>query len=237
VSVVWHDLECGNYTEDLPLWRDLARTRGGPVLDVGAGTGRTALDLARAGYAVTALDLDAELLEGLRARAGALAVDTVVGDARAFSLPQRFGLCIVPMQTIQLLGGAEGRMSFLRCAREHLREDGLIAIAIADELDLFEVTEGAPAPLPDVVEADGIVYCSRPTAVRTDGDGFALERRRETVAADGTLEAELDLIHLDRLDADTLDGEAVAVGLRPAGRSVIAPTSDYVGSLVVMLGG
>jgi SAM-dependent methyltransferase len=237
VSVVWHDLECGSYAEDLPLWRDLAGRVSGPVLDVGAGTGRTALDLARAGHAVTALDLDTELLAGLRARAGALGVTTVVADARAFSLPQQFGLCIVPMQTIQLLGGAAGRMSFLRCAREHVREDGLIAIAIAGELDLFEVIEGGPAPLPDVVEADGIVYCSRPTAVRADGDGFVLERRRETVAADGTLEAELDLIHLDRLDADTLEGEAAAVGLRPAGRTVIAPTSDYVGSLVVMLGG
>ena len=237
MSLVWHDLECGSYAEDLPLWRALARRQGGPVLDVGAGTGRTALDLARAGHAVTALDLDAELLEGLRARAGALEVDTVVSDARDFSLPERFGLCIMPMQTIQLLGGAAGRTSFLRCAREHLRGDGLVAIAIADELDLFEVTEGAPAPLPDVVETDGIVYCSRPTAVRVDGDGFVLERRRETVGADGALAVELDVIHLDWLDADRLESEAMAAGLRAAGRAVIAPTADYVGSLVVMLSG
>ena len=41
----------------------------GPVLDVGAGAGRVALDLARAGHDVTALDLDAELLAELaRAR-------------------------------------------------------------------------------------------------------------------------------------------------------------------------
>ena len=40
MSVIWHDLECGAYAEDLPLWRALAAEHGDPVLDVGAGTGR-----------------------------------------------------------------------------------------------------------------------------------------------------------------------------------------------------
>ena len=56
---VWHDVECGGYAADLPLWRELAAREAGPVLDVGAGTGRVALDLARAGHDVTALDRDA----------------------------------------------------------------------------------------------------------------------------------------------------------------------------------
>ena len=37
--VVWHDLECGGYDADLPLWRELAADADGPVLDLGAGTG------------------------------------------------------------------------------------------------------------------------------------------------------------------------------------------------------
>ena len=63
--VVWHDVECGGYDADLALWRELAREAGGPVLDVGAGTGRVALRLAGAGLDVTALDLDGELLDVL----------------------------------------------------------------------------------------------------------------------------------------------------------------------------
>jgi SAM-dependent methyltransferase len=235
-KAIWHDLECGSYTADLMFWRALAQRIGGPVLDVGAGTGRTALELAREGHEVVAIDRDDELLGQLRERATGLEVTTIVADARAFWLGFSFPLIIVPMQTIQLLGGAEGRAAFLECAVYHLQTPGVLAIAIADDLELFDVSDGTvPGPLPDVVEYDGVVYSSRPVAVRTDGDGFELERRRETVAADGRLTTEQDLIHLDHVDPDALEGEAEAAGLRAASRMEIAATEDYVGSTVVML--
>jgi len=101
--VVWHDVECGRYSADLALWAELAGRERGPVLDVGAGTGRVALPLARAGHDVTALDREPELLEALATRAQGLPIATVVADAGDFALDRRFGLVIVPMQTIQLL--------------------------------------------------------------------------------------------------------------------------------------
>ncbi len=116
-SYIWHDLECGAYAEDLGLWRALVDAHGEPVLDVGAGTGRIALDLARRGARVTALDRDPELLAELRRRGEGLPLDTVEADAREFALGRRFPLCIVPMQTIQLLDGPAGRAAFLTCAR------------------------------------------------------------------------------------------------------------------------
>ena len=124
--VVWHDLECGGYTADLPLWRELAAEADGSVLDLGAGTGRVALDLARRGTDVLALDRDADLLAALRARARAedLDVATLCADARAFDADRRFALCVVPMQTIQLLGGPEERARCLECVRAHLVTGG-----------------------------------------------------------------------------------------------------------------
>jgi SAM-dependent methyltransferase len=245
-TVVWHDVECGSYVEDLPLWRSLAAEYGDPVLDVGAGTGRVTLDLAKAGYRVTALDRDPSLIAALKERLGRNSriervssrapVTTVVADAREFDLGEaRFPLVIVPMQTIQLLGGVEGRVQFLHCARRHLTPGGALAVAIAEVLDLYEVVDGMPMPLPDVREEDGVVYSSQPTAVRADHDGFVLERRRETVGLSGELTVEDNVIRLDRLTVRGLEREGEAVGFTPGGREHVPATDDYSGSEVVIL--
>lgn len=235
MNAVWHDLECGGYDEDLEVWRDLAGSAGDRVLDIGAGTGRTAIDLARAGFSVTAVDNDEELLAVLRERAAGLPVTAVVADARTLALGRRFPLGIVPMQTVQLLGGAAGRRPFLERAREHLTPGGRLAIALAEELEPFEVTVPALGPLPDIREIDGVVYSSRPTAVRAAGDGYVLERRRDTVWPDGRMVSGQSAITLDRLDAVTLEREAGAAGLAPAERIEIPPTDEYVGTTVVVL--
>jgi SAM-dependent methyltransferase len=235
MSIIWHDLECGGYAQDLELWRALADECGGTVLDVGAGTGRVTLDLARRGHPVTALDRDRVLLAELERRARGMDVETVVADARDFDLGRRFALCLVPMQTIQLLPGSAARAGFLRCARAHLEPDALLAIAISETLDCFEVLDGMPGPLPDMREIDGVVYASHPTAVRADGERFVLERRRETISANGERAVEHDAVHLDRLTADELEREASVMGLASAGVATIPASEDYVGSVVVML--
>jgi SAM-dependent methyltransferase len=235
MSVIWHDVECGGYAQDLSLWRSLAAQRGDPVLDVGAGTGRIALDLARQGHEVVALDHDPVLVAELARRAGDLSVTAITADARDFDLGRQFALCIVPMQTIQLLGGSAGRRAFLGCAKRHLQPGGLLAVAIAPELELFEVVDGGLTPLPDIREVDGVVYSSLPTAVRADPDGFLLERRRERISASGSRSVQQDVIRLDRLSGHELESEARAAGLEPAGRAEVAATDDYVGSEVVLV--
>jgi SAM-dependent methyltransferase len=233
-DVLWHDLECGGYDLDLPLWHELADREGSPILDVGAGTGRVALDLARRGHEVVALDRDPALLDALTDRGAGLAVSAVAADARAFDLGRRFPLVIVPMQTLQLLGGREGRARFLACARAHLATGGLLAAALADALEAFDADHDEP-PKPDLREVGGTVYASRPVAVRDLGDRAAIERVREVVARDGTRTVSDDVIELDRVDADELAAEAAAFGLRDETPRRIPQTLDYVGSTVAML--
>jgi SAM-dependent methyltransferase len=237
MSVIWHDLECGAYAEDLPLWRQLAAEHGDPVLDVGAGTGRVALDLAQRGHRVTALDSDPELIAELDRRAAGLPVSTIVADARRFELDERFPLIILPMQTIQLLGGEPGRHEFLACARGALVPGGAVAIAITDKLELYNPDDGLPIPLPDMRELDGVVYSSQPTAVRELDDAYVLERLRETISRHGERTTEHDVVRIDRLSPATLEREAGAAGLTPMGRRLIPETGDHVGSVVVILGG
>ena len=234
--VVWHDLECGAYDADLPLWRELADAASGPVLDLGAGTGRVALDLARRGHEVVALDVDPDLLAALSARAAAAGLDvpTVCADARAFTAERRFALCVVPMQTIQLFGGAEGRARCLRRVRAHLTAGGLLAAALADPLEGFG-DDVMSLPLPDMAERDGWVYSSQPVALHREDTATVIERHRQRVAPDGGRAESTDLVRLDRLDAASLEGEAAAHGLRALPRRRVPATEEHVGSDVVLL--
>lgn len=236
-SVIWHDLECGRYRQDLSLWLSLAARHGDPVLEIGAGTGRVTLALVRAGHDVTALDNDPVLLAELAHRAAGLNLETVLADARDFELQREFALCIVPMQTIQLLAGPSGRANFLRCARRCLTRGGMLAVAIAQTLETYERRAGLPPPHPDVDELEGVVYSSQPTAVRAESDGFVLERRREIIDAAGASVVQLDVVRLDRLTVELLEGEARAAALRPVGTASIADNDEYAGSEVVMLSG
>ncbi len=233
-AAVWHDLECGSYRQDLPLWRSLAARHGGPVLEIGAGTGRVALDLAAAGHALTALEREPSLLTELVRRAAELPVTCVEADARRFRIDERFTLCIVAMQTIQLLGGADGRRAFLECARRHLRAEGMIAVAIVETLELFHATAGGPDLPAEACERNGVLYSSRPTAILSDAAGYVLERRREIVAASGERTALYDSVHIDQLTGTELEAEAIAVGLQPAGRTSVPPTPTHSGSTVVI---
>lgn len=241
-EIVWHDLECGQYREDLGLWLELAAahaTAGQALLDVGAGTGRVSLPLARAGHRVVALDRDPELLAELERRGAGLPLETVCADARDFDLgDSRFALIVVPMQTLQLLGGEAAHAQFLRAARGHLTTAGVIAVAIAasEDFEEFDSRDGGSLPLPDIVELGGRAYFSQPTAVRRDADTFLLERRREIVEPDGVRAVSDQTIALDIVTAAALERTAAHAGLQPRGRRRIAPTEEHIGAEVVIFG-
>ncbi len=240
-AVIWHDLECGRYVEDLGLWLELAERvpADDAVLDVGAGTGRVTLALAQAGHRVVALDTDSRLLSELRRRAVDLPVETHCADARDFTLVGRlFPLIIVPMQTLQLLGGAVGRTSFLERAAAHLSPGGVVACAIAaaEDFEEFEWQHGDSAPIPDIAEVGGNVYFSQPTAVRREVDTFVLERRREVVDGAGTRTASEDRIVLNIVGVQGLQEAGQRAGLHPVDVIDIPPTIEHIGSQVVVLG-
>jgi SAM-dependent methyltransferase len=234
-AVIWHDVECGSYAADLPIWRDLAERAGGPVLELGAGTGRVALDLAARGHEVTALDADGELLAELAARAAGadISVETLHEDAMNLGLENRFSLVIAPMQLLQILGGPEARADVLRSVASALVPGGLFATAVA-ALDDAVPPDDAEPPLPDVDERDGWVYSSLPLDVRPEPGGVAVERLRQVVSPRGRLTEERHTQLLDSLPATQLELEAAEAGLTPEARHVIAPTPDHVGSEVIV---
>jgi SAM-dependent methyltransferase len=234
-AVVWHDVECGAYAADLPLWRELAARAGGPVLDLGAGTGRVALDLAARGHEVTAVDREPELLDELAERAAArgLEVTCLVADARELALDARFALAIAPMQFLQILGGPAGRSAVIGAAAASLTVGGHFATALA-ELEESVAPDDAALPVPDVGERDGWVYSSLPLDVRPEPGGVAVERLRQRVSPRGELDEERHTQLLDSLAVGQVEREAAEHGLVVVEHREIPPTADHVGSKVVV---
>lgn len=228
-SVIWHDLECGRYSADLAAWLELAASRGGPVLDVGAGTGRVSLELARAGHEVIALERDEELAAELARRARALAVEVLCADACAFSLERSVPLAIVPMQTIHLLSD---RPAFLRCARAALRGGGMLAVSLLGEgVEPFELVLEA-----DTVQLGEVRYESAPTALRREpGGAVVLERRRSRLSGAAATSSQLDLVRLEGCDTATLSAEARVAGFAWLGSQTVAATAEHAGSEIVYL--
>ncbi|MGH2961319.1 MAG: class I SAM-dependent methyltransferase [Solirubrobacterales bacterium] len=237
-AVAWHDLECGSYAADLPLWEELAAAANGPILELGCGTGRVALRLAGRGHEVVGLDVDRGLAAELesRSRAEGLPIRAVVADAAGFDLGESFALAIAPMQLVQLLSGERDRAAMFAAVAAHLDRDGMFAAAVVDPERLPASAaagnrDGA-APLPDVRELDGWLYSSLPLALRRDARSVTIERLRQAVSPGGELAEEVDITQLAPLSPAALEVEARAAGLGPAGRREIPDTEWHVGSTV-----
>ncbi len=122
-----------NLTADIPFYIDHARKTGGEILDLGCGTGRVAIPLARHGFKVTGLDLSREMLEifngKLDAEPGLRDMIAVVhGDMARFHFERQFSLVIVPFRAFQSLTDEGDLASCLRCIRECLSDDGLFIV-------------------------------------------------------------------------------------------------------------
>ena len=121
---------------DVDWYSRLAQRSGGPVLELGAGTGRVSLAIAAAGIAVHALDLDAAMLARLRSKLDAAPADvrsrvTVVpGDMRTFDLAERFPLIICPFRAFLHNVTESDRLACLGRVRQHLVPGGWFAFNV-----------------------------------------------------------------------------------------------------------
>jgi ubiquinone/menaquinone biosynthesis C-methylase UbiE len=74
------------------LLEELSLKQGASILDVGCGTGRHAVELAKRGYAVTGIDVSAKMLAKAaeKAKAAEVKVNWIHGDATQFMLPPKY---------------------------------------------------------------------------------------------------------------------------------------------------
>lgn len=120
--------------DDVEVYKELADQYGPHILEVGSGTGRILLPLAREGFEVTGLELNEDILEICRKKIeeeshGVVEnVELIEGDMRDFDLDKKFDLIIAPCNVICHLIKRSDLKQTLSCFRDHLFEDGVLVI-------------------------------------------------------------------------------------------------------------
>ncbi len=119
---------------DIDFFLSHAKAQGDPILELGCGTGRVLLELAKAGHHVTGLDLSGRMLGRCRTKLAALPADAqrrvrlVQGDMVAFDLGETFRLITIPFRPFQHLLETEQQIGCLRSAAQHLAPGGKLIV-------------------------------------------------------------------------------------------------------------
>ena len=117
---------------EIEVYTALARSVGGPVLELGAGTARVLKELLLKGVDAYGLELDERMAAAGRRKLSAegrtdASERLLVGDMSSFSHPRRYRLAILPYNTLSLVHDEEGLSALLDCVALHLLPGGEFA--------------------------------------------------------------------------------------------------------------
>jgi len=163
--------------KDRDFYVDLAHKTGGPVLELGSGTGRILVPVARAGIKITGIDLSDRMMDICRAKLESESEETrrntriVKTNMCGFDLGERFALVIIPFSTFQYFLELKSQLECLESAERHLRDGGIFVISVFNEsidrlsdkgvFEEFDIT-------PEFIMEDGRRVCRRFRYVERD---------------------------------------------------------------------
>jgi SAM-dependent methyltransferase len=130
------DFECAKKQNGNILDFKHIKKRSGDILELGCGTGRVSIELAKAGYSVTGLDLSEQMLKIYRNKIKNLPksvgekIEIINGDMAEFHLDKKFSLIIAPFRAFQALTAENDVKNCLKCIKEHLSGDGIFIIDV-----------------------------------------------------------------------------------------------------------
>ena len=234
---VYEVMHPGSLQGDIEWYRQKAVASGGPVLELGAGTGRITIPVAEAGIRVTALDLEEGMLAKLRQKIAALPeeargrVTALQGDMRTCALDAVFALVIVPFRAFLHNLTFEDQLATLSRAHDHLRPKGELALNVFHpSLEYMAAFAGQQAGkwrwagtrgLPD----GGFVVFSESSRYNTGRQRARSMIRTEQFRADGSLSS----THMMRLELAYLYPGDIRLLLERSGFELIGISGDFTG--------
>lgn len=130
----FYDLEFSERAEESRFYIEYAKKLGPPVLELGCGTGKVLIPIAKSGVEVWGLDISEGMLNLARKKIELLdkevasGITLIKGDMRNFSLLKRFNLIIIPFASFHNLTTTEDQKKALRCMHSHLTRKGLLIL-------------------------------------------------------------------------------------------------------------
>jgi ubiquinone/menaquinone biosynthesis C-methylase UbiE len=129
--------------QDVRFWQDLARREGGPVLELGSGTGRLTMPVARTGVRVVGVDRSNRMLAFASARARRLVKARrprlVLGDIRRLPFQGgRFSVVMAPYGMLQSLTSDRDLTATLAEVARVLRRGGVLGVDLVPDLPAWE---------------------------------------------------------------------------------------------------
>jgi ubiquinone/menaquinone biosynthesis C-methylase UbiE len=137
----FYDMEHKDFCRDIELYRNYAVRCGGPVLELGCGSGRVSLALAKAGFNVMGVDNSATMLALARARITDAGLGERIqlqqADVRALKFEARFALVLFPLNGFLHLTTVEDQLSALAGAHRALLPGGLLIVDLPNPHTTF----------------------------------------------------------------------------------------------------
>jgi SAM-dependent methyltransferase len=128
----YYDLDLGDESEDVDLYLGFAKRSGGPVLEIGCGTGRLLVPLALAGFRCTGVDISPAMLllaqRKLEATAAEDRATLVRADARELALQDRFRLALVGLNSFMHFVADDDQRRLLASVRRYLDPLGTLLL-------------------------------------------------------------------------------------------------------------
>lgn len=125
---VYDDL-FGNLEESDDVVTLLASLAGdGPLLELGSGTGRVAIPLARRGVDVHGIEISPAMVEAMRAKPGGEDIPITVGDFRDVEVEGPFRVIAIPFNTLFMLTAQEDQVACFRAVAGRLEPGGVFVV-------------------------------------------------------------------------------------------------------------